>query len=186
MDPRSCVQGGDNLTCVDSSRKHFAEYSKTWTEQRDAELQPKITSEDDEEEYFIVAAPPPSPQEPSMLEAVFAEQLSRSLEAAVRSMSEEDDDDEEEEESTIDQERAPNNDRENVSWRHARALDKLLRRTQRKQHSIKKRRQPRKPKNLRHKTANDLADAIALIRISSTATNKDDRKPWQVPDETNE
>lgn len=140
-------------------------------------------SEDDDDGYYDVTAPPPSPQEPSMVEAVFAEQLNRSLEEIVQANPSEiipDDDPVQILASPVYSVDETSTSR--VSWDHARALDKLLRQTQQEQQQHQHRRGGVKKKPLRgrnsrlkarsltNKTAGDLADAISMIRISTTKT----------------
>ncbi|KAI8137263.1 hypothetical protein BJV82DRAFT_636353 [Fennellomyces sp. T-0311] len=143
----------EQLMCVDSPLNSIN--GSSWvTTTHDKKDDEEVNSED-EQDYYVVSAPPPSPQEPSMLETVFAKQLSGALEVVVRTNSPEPDD------------RRP-------SWDHARALDKLLRKTQQEQKSIKKRYPSRlKARSLCNKNASDLADAISMIRISTSPTSSD-------------
>lgn len=134
----------------------------------------EATSHDDEDDdFYVVSAPPPSPQEPSMLEAVFAEQLTRSLQMVVQP----NDGNETGSNSCI----APHTTKaaaasppsasviDKMSWQHAHALDKLLRKQQ--EGAIRKKNRlvgRTKTRSLCNKTASDLADAVSMIRISSS------------------
>ncbi|ORZ00954.1 hypothetical protein BCR43DRAFT_486107 [Syncephalastrum racemosum] len=135
----------------------------------------EATSHDDEDDdFYVVSAPPPSPQEPSMLEAVFAEQLTRSLQMVVQPSGS----------NTANTSSciAPHTTKvagaaspppstviDKMTWQHAHALDKLLRRQQ--DGAIRKKNRPfgrTKARSLCNKTASDLADAVSMIRISSS------------------
>ncbi|KAI7876576.1 hypothetical protein K492DRAFT_172399 [Lichtheimia hyalospora FSU 10163] len=169
----STANDNEQVICVNPP---LPDYHSTWPLQQDASTSFPDTdpdnssavvvddhrtlfSDEDDDEIFMVSAPPPSPQEPSMLDAVFAEQLNRSLQVVANRQSPE-----------------PNNDSNNtqssLSWNHAQTLDKLLRNAQGERPGcIRKRRkhksQFKTPRALCNKSASELADAIAMIRISS-------------------
>ncbi|KAJ8654041.1 hypothetical protein O0I10_010252 [Lichtheimia ornata] len=124
-----------------------------------------LFSDEDDDEIFMVSAPPPSPQEPSMLDAVFAEQLNRSLQVVANRQSPEPKNDNHDSNDS-------NGTQSSLSWNHAQTLDKLLRKAQGERPGcIRKRRKHKTkfktPRALCNKSASELADAIAMIRISS-------------------
>ncbi|KAI9323188.1 hypothetical protein BX666DRAFT_19495 [Dichotomocladium elegans] len=135
-------------------------------------------SDDDDDAFYMVTAPPPSPQQPSMLDTVFAEKLTRSLHAVVSHTEQKEPSHPQLPNGTP----APTTTTSSssivvgTSWDHAAALDKLLRKVQRDGTVRKKKRMTHittklKARSLCNKTASELADAISMIQLSTSTAD---------------
>lgn len=182
----STANDNEQVICVNSP---LHDYRSTWPLQQDPSTSLPDTdpdnsaavamdnhrtlfSDEDDDELFMVSAPPPSPQEPSMLDAVFAEQLNRSLQVVANRQSPEPNIDHQDSNSNN-----SNDSQSSLSWNHAQTLDKLLRKAQGERPGCIRKRRKHKTKfktsrALCNKSASELADAIAMIRISSNSAKR--------------